>query len=256
MNMFKIRIDHDHCTGCGFCVDDCLINDIELTNGKAAAFNKNCFKCGHCIAICPQNAVSVEDYDMSEIKEFEKGTFTLDPETFLNVVKFRRSIRHYQDKEVEREKIEKIIEAGRYTETASNSQGVSYIVIQQEIPRLRELAEKQLRKLLEKGYNLKGLNLDKGDFLFRNAPVLILTVAKSQVDAGLAASNMEIMAVAQGLGALFIGFFVSIANQDKDIKAILEMDNEEKIITCMAVGYPNVKYYRTVPRKKAKIRWK
>ncbi|WP_041484150.1 nitroreductase family protein [Desulfitobacterium metallireducens] len=254
--MFEIIIDPDQCIGCELCVNDCLTHDLELINNKAVPLHQYCFKCGHCIAICPQQAVSVENYDMSEIKDFEESTFTIEPETFLNVVKFRRSVRHYLDKEVKREKIEKIIEAGRYTETASNSQGVSYIVVQKEIPKLREQATKQLRTLIESGYNSSGLNLDEGDFLFRNAPVLILTVSKSKVDAGLAASNMEIMAVTQGLGAFFIGFFVRIANQDQEIKAILEMKPGEEIITCMAVGYPKIKYYRTVPRKKAKIRWK
>lgn len=254
--MFKIKINPDQCIGCGLCVNDCLTHDIELKAGKAVPLHQNCFKCGHCIAICPQNAVSLEDGDMSEIKDYEEKSFTIEPETFLNVVKFRRSVRQYQEREVEREKIDKIIEAGRYTETASNRQGVSYIVVQKEIPRLRELAKKQLRTLGDSGYNMSGLNLDEGDFLFRYAPVLILTIANSKVDAGLAASNMELMAVTQGLGAFFIGFFVRIANKDPEIRAILEMKPDEEIITCMAVGYPKVKYYRTVPRKKAKVRWK
>lgn len=254
--MFKIIIDPDQCKGCELCINDCLAHDLELREGKAVALHQNCFTCGHCIAICPQQAVSVEHSDMSEIKDFEEGTFTIEPETFLNVVKFRRSVRHFWDKAVEREKIEKIIEAGRYTETASNSQGVSYIVVQKEIPRLSELATKQLGRLVESGYNLQGLNLEEDDFLFRKAPVLLITITKNKVDAGLAASNMEIMAVTQGLGAFFIGFFVRIANQDQEIKEILEIKPGEEIITCMAVGYPKVKYYRTVPRKKAKIRWK
>jgi nitroreductase/NAD-dependent dihydropyrimidine dehydrogenase PreA subunit len=253
--MFKIRIEQSQCTGCGLCINDCIVNDIELKEGKAAPLNKNCFKCGHCIAICPQRAVTADGF-MEEIKEYEESTFAIAPETFLNAVKFRRSVRKYQDREVEREKIEKIIEAGRYTETASNSQSVSYIVIQEEIPRLREIAAKKLKKLMRIGYNVSGLDTEKGDFLFRDAPALILTVAKSEVDAALAASNMEIMAVSQGLGAFFIGLFVIIANHDKKIKEILELQDDEQVVTCMAVGYPNIKYLRTVPRKKAKIRWK
>jgi nitroreductase/NAD-dependent dihydropyrimidine dehydrogenase PreA subunit len=253
--MFRISIDHNNCTGCGLCVSDCLVNDIELTNGKALPHNENCFKCGHCIAICPQKAVE-PDNGREDIKEYDEGSFTIEPNTFLNVVKFRRSVRHYQDKEVEQDKIEKIIEAGRFTETASNSQGVSYIVIRKEIGNIREIAAKKLKRLVKIGYNINGLDIEKGDFLFRNAPALILTLAKSEVDAGLAASNMEIMAVTQGLGAFFSGLFVMIANHDKKIKEILEMQEDEKIVTCLAVGYPAVKYFRTVPRKKANIRWK
>ena len=41
----------------------------------------------------------------------------------------RRSIRKFLDKEIEKEKIEKIIEAGRWTPTGKNAQDVSYIVI-------------------------------------------------------------------------------------------------------------------------------
>lgn len=253
--MFKIRIAQTNCTGCGLCVSDCIVNDIELRDGKALPLNKNCFKCGHCIAICPQKAVTMDE-GMEEIKEYEESSFTIAPENFLNVVKFRRSVRQYQDREVEREKIEKIIEAGRYTETTSNSQGVSYIVIQEEIPRIRQSAARKLKKLVRIGYNISGLDTEKGDFLFRNAPVLILTVAKNEVDAALAASNMEIMAVTQGLGAFFIGLFVIIANHDKKIKEILDLQDDEQIVTCMAVGYSSIRYLRTVPRKKARIRWK
>lgn len=253
--MFRITIDQNSCTGCGLCVSDCIVNDIELTNGKALPHNQNCFKCGHCIAICPHKAVE-PDNGREDIKEYEEGSFTIEPETFLNVVKFRRSVRCYQDKEVEQDKIEKIIEAGRFTETASNSQGVSYIVIRKEIPRIREIAAKKLKRLVKIGYNINGLDVDKGDFLFRYAPVIILTLAKSQVDASLAVSNMEIMAVTQGLGTFFSGLFVIIANHDKKIKEILEMQEDDQIVTCMAVGYPDVKYFRTVPRKKAEIRWK
>lgn len=66
--MFKIRIDPDQCIGCELCVNDCLTHDLELIQGKAVALHQNCFKCGHCIAICPQNAVSIENNDMSEVK--------------------------------------------------------------------------------------------------------------------------------------------------------------------------------------------
>ena len=30
----------------------------------------------------------------------------------------------------------------------------------------------------------------------------------------------------------------------------------KKIVTCMVIGYPDVKYFRTVPRKEADISWK
>ena len=35
----------------------------------------------------------------------------------------------------------------------------------------------------------------------------------------------------------------------------LEISDNKKIVACMVVGYPNVKYKRTVPRKAADIKW-
>lgn len=45
----------------------------------------------------------------------------------LHMIKFRRSIRNYREKIVEREKLEMMIEAGRYTATASNRQEISFL---------------------------------------------------------------------------------------------------------------------------------
>lgn len=34
------------------------------------------------------------------------------------------------------------------------------------------------------------------------------------------------------------------------------MEENKEIVTCMVIGYPNVKYSRTVPRKDVNILWK
>lgn len=46
--MFKV--DKEKCIGCGLCIKDCFVRDIELIEGKALIKNITCFKCGHCIA--------------------------------------------------------------------------------------------------------------------------------------------------------------------------------------------------------------
>ena len=38
------------------------------------------------MAICPVNAVSIPDYDMAEVEEFDKDSFVLDPGTYLHAV--------------------------------------------------------------------------------------------------------------------------------------------------------------------------
>ena len=36
----------------------------------------------------------------------------------------------------------------------------------------------------------------------------------------------------------------------------LGLDENKQIVTCMVIGYPNIKYSRTTPRKDAEIIWR
>ena len=89
-----IKIDENKCIACRACAADCLSNAIAFPDGKARIV-KSCFLCGHCIAICPVSAVSMDDYDMAEVLPFQKETFTISPEILMDVMKFRRSIRQF-----------------------------------------------------------------------------------------------------------------------------------------------------------------
>ncbi|MBC2851774.1 nitroreductase family protein [Cetobacterium sp. 8H] len=268
-------VDPNKCIGCGLCVKDCFVKDIEMIDGKARIKNITCFKCGHCIAVCPKNAVSTDEYDMKDVIEYNKESFEIEPDTLLNFIKFRRTIRHFMDKKIEREKILKIIEAGRFTETGSNSQNVSYIVVEKDIQKLRELTLKSLNNLgktiletssntLYKRYAKRWINMyeeyknnpNGQDELFFKAPTIILVVSESPINGGLASSNMELMINALKLGTVFSGFFVRAAQDNEEIREFLEIKGEKQIVTCMVIGYPNIKFKRTVPRKKAEIIFK
>ncbi len=274
-----INIDLSKCIGCGLCAKDCQCSDIKIQNNKAISLNKFCLNCGHCIAICPQNAVIIDTYDMSEVKDYNNENFVINPETFLNSIKFRRSIRHFIDKPIEKEKIKKIIEAGRFTPTGGNRQPISYIVIQEQIA---ELTQKTIKVLYDKACSFKEdennpnsienkrystmwkfmyRQYQRGkDTLFFNAPAMIVILGdtrisiNSDVDGALAASTMEMMANTLNLGACYNGFF-ALAAQNDIIKDFLYIPKNKKVITSILIGYTDNKYFRTVPRKKAEVQW-
>lgn len=270
-------VDKDKCIGCNLCVNDCMVRDIEVIDGKAHMKNKACFKCGHCVAICPKNAVCTDEYNMEDVKEYNKEEFPIDADNLLNFIKFRRSIRHFKSSDVEVEKLSKIIESGRFTQTSTNSQNVSYVVVRDGIEELKGMALESLKdlgqgilsnlnpktlpfkryaKMWIKMYDGYNANSNERESLFFNAPAIILVVSDSQVNASLASSNMELMTNALGLGTFFSGFFVRAAQGNKKIMDYLGLDESKQIVTCMVIGYPSVKYARTVPRKDADISWK
>ena len=92
--------------------------------------------------------------------------------------------------------------------------------------------------------------------LFFNAPAIILVVSDSPIDGGLAASSMELMTHAESLGMFFSGFFVRAAITNSKIKRFLKIEESQEVIACLVMGYPDVKYYRTTPRKKPEISWR
>ncbi|MFT4104734.1 MAG: nitroreductase family protein [Lacrimispora sp.] len=260
-----VKIDTEKCIGCGLCCKDCTSRVIVLQKGKAVMMAEKCLECGHCVAVCPTDAFTMSGYDMSEVKPYDENVFGIDEDILLNTIKFRRSVRHYKDKQVEKEVIKKIIEAGRFTPTGSNKQRIRYIVAQKSIPMFENEALKTfryLKRLLEMvsrfvklPYDVSGYKLKPG-FFFHGAPTVLFVISDDDVDASLASMNMELMAEAMGLGTLYVGFFVVAAKMSKRIRKRLGLAKKEKVVTCLAMGYPDVKYMRTVPRKKAEIEWR
>ncbi len=120
-----------------------------------------------------------------------------------------------------------------------------------KLKRLLEIAS----KFVKLPYDVSGYKLEPG-FFFHGAPTVIFIVSDDDVDASLATMSMELMAEAMGLGTLYVGFFAVAAKLSKGIRKELGLAKKEKLVTCLAMGYPDVKYMRTVPRKKADIEWR
>jgi len=260
----RVLIDNEKCTGCGLCIADCQRHVLEMQNNKAAVINTRCLKCGHCMAVCPENAVKLDGYD-DEILDMPGEQVFLDEKKLITHLKFRRSVRQYKNTPVEKEKLEKIIEAGRLTPTASNMQNVRYIVIQNEIDAIEDEVLDQYKKLIRPTSLLRriikmpfkpSLSRLKRGFLFHKAPAVILVISPSEINACLAAMNMELMAETLGLGTVYVGLFTRPANWNRKLLKSLGIVKGEKIAACLALGYSNAKYLRSVPKKNANIVWR
>jgi ferredoxin len=145
-----IKINSEKCVGCGACVNECHLKNLILQNSKAQTAGECRLLCGHCVAICPQNAVCITEFDMDDVTDIATQGFTSDE--LLSLIKTRRSIRRYQARSVERKLIEQMIQAGRYTPTSANRQELTFVVIEKEMQTFRKLVienvGKQCRSLL------------------------------------------------------------------------------------------------------------
>ena len=148
-----ILIDKERCVGCGLCAADCITVNLQLVNGKAEV-KGGCLECGHCVAICPQNAVSIPEFDMADVSACR---MELDADVLLQAIKGRRSIRNYQAKKVEKEKLHLLAEAGRYTATAKNTQGCRFVLVQDELDTFKDMIWQQIGQTVETGILPEGV---------------------------------------------------------------------------------------------------
>ena len=256
-----VVIDKEKCVGCGLCVADCCAANLMIEDGKASTKRPACIQCGHCVAICPQGAVSIPEYDMADVEPVTGGGIT--PETMLRAIKSRRSIRKYKPQAVPKEVIAQLIDAGRYTATAKNQQDNRYIFVADRLEELKTLTREVIDAFTPEDINTMPPILrayakfnrrykadPQDDYLFQNAPLLLVITGGRGLDAGMAAQNIENMAVSLGMGALYNGYLRGLFCNSPELKSWLGVGDEE-IQCCMLLGYPDVRYQRTAPRAEA-----
>ena len=250
-----ILIDEEKCIGCAMCVNDCPNACLYLENGKVHIEGQGCIECGHCYAICPKNAISMAGYSCEEERIIPMTR--LDSDTLLGAMKSRRTIRHFTKQPVEPEKVQKILEAGRYSPTGGNAQNVAFTILGNKQKEAEDICVGLFRKGKKLGSGfvpfLKRVEITDS-FFFKNAPLVIVVSSKSNVNAGLASAYMEIMAESLGLGVLYSGFFVVCTKISRMLRKLIRLPKGHKVISCVIIGYPAVKYQRIVPRRKINLK--
>jgi len=114
----NVIIDIEKCNGCGLCVEVCKDFSFKIVDHKVVQSDTpvfGCIACGHCMMICPSGVIAIEGRTLSPIEMFTLPDKSTAPtyESLLAMLQHRRSIREFKDKEVETEKINKILEAAK-----------------------------------------------------------------------------------------------------------------------------------------------
>lgn len=174
----------------------------------------------------------------------------------LEFIKSRRSTRRYTETMVEAEKIEQVVEAGRFAPSGGNSQTTHFIVIKSKkvLDELKELVQQEFAKMeVEPGMYRSIVSSitasKKGGYSFHyNAPVLILTANQKDygnniADCSCALENMMLMANHLDLGSCWINQLKWLNTNDiiNNYLFDLGLEDSERVYGALALGYANTK---------------
>lgn len=170
----------------------------------------------------------------------------------LSFIKSRRSTRKFQDTPVEQEKIEQVVEAGRYAPSGGNCQTSHFLVVQNQevLKKLAEMAQQAFAAMEETPGLYKSLvnsirQSKTGNYVFHyNAPVLIIVAnqkdyGNNMADSSCALENMMLMANALDLGSCWINQLRWL-NEEPTLLAYLQslgMKADERVYGALALGY-------------------
>ena len=145
----------------------------------------------------------------------------------FQAIKIRRSIRSFQDKPIEEEKLKRVLEAGRLAPSAKNQQEWKFVVVK----------DRELRRKLAIAAN--------GQTFVGEAPVVIVGCATisdyvmscgqpaHSIDLAIALDHMTLQAVEEGLGTCWIGSF-----KEDEVKKLLKIPKEIRVVQLLPLGYP------------------
>lgn len=143
--------------------------------------------------------------------------------SLVDVVLSRRSIRSYEKKEIPKDVLDKILEAGRQAPSAANRQPVHFIVLT-DYEVKKELSGGLVNKFVkDSAFTVVGC-AHTGD---------LLTGKWAIVDTSIALQNMVIAAWVMGVGSCWVGAF-----KEDNVKQLLKIPEDWKVVALVAFGYP------------------
>ena len=290
----KITIDIEKCCGCGKCVEVCKDFGLALTNGKVKVSETplfGCIACGHCMAICPINAITIYGRTLSpdDMFDFPPTETAANYQQLLALLQRRRSIREFTAKKVEPEIVEKILDAAKTSPMGYPPSDVNLLVFDTK-GKSRKFAEdfcaylkdmkwfvskwfltlmrpfwgktndELFRKFVRPAFDFYIGEMKKGvNMLTYDAPLAIYFYGSPYADPAdpiIAATTAMYAAESLGLGTCMLGSIhplIQYGNKAKKFRAKygIKFKSQEGIF--VVFGYPAVKYRKGLKRSFASV---
>ena len=279
-------IDMKRCTRCGLCVLACKSFTIIDAGGMPRVAPDNglgCIGCGHCMAVCPADAVTVSGRRLSPEDAFPlpPKAARATPGALEALLVSRRSVREFSGREVGKQAVERILAMAASAPMGIPPTDVGVTVINGR-ERVQDLAADivsvfgkwrsffnpvvmKAARLFMGRYDAEmmrdfilpviGMIIDarKGgaDYLFYHAPCVLLfhqSPYADPVDGQIACTYAMIAAESMGLGTCMIGTVAHALNMEKKLKEKWRIPVLNKTAIGMILGYPAFRYRRGIRR--------
>lgn len=174
----------------------------------------------------------------------------------LEFIKSRRSTRRFKADAVEKEKLEQVLEAGRYAPSGGNCQSAHFIVVtnQEVLGKLADLVQQEFAAMEETPGMYKSIvhsihSSRKGGYVFHYAAPVLIIVANQKdygnniADCSCVLENMMLMANALDLGSCWINQLKWL-NENPVLLNFLQglgLKEGERVYGALAVGYADTK---------------
>lgn len=170
----------------------------------------------------------------------------------LEAIRTRRSTRRFSDRSIEREKLEKIIYAGRLAPSGGNSQSCHFIVVRNKkvLSKLADMVQKAFSEMeiTEGLYRsiVHSIQASRsGGYVFHYDPDCLIIVANQKdygnniADTACAIENMMLAANELGLGSVWINQLKWLNEDERllEYERSLGLEENERIYGALAVGY-------------------
>ena len=157
----------------------------------------------------------------------------------LKVMKERRSIIRFKPNPVPDNKLNTILEAGRWAPSWTNTQPWKLIVVKD--PEMKH-------KLTETALTITGAGIEE-------APVIIVVIVDPKVDpyhyiedGAAITQNMALTAHSLGLSSFWVGVFDNLEEKsasETHIKKLLHIPESYRVISILPIGTPNITLKKT-----------
>ena len=121
----KLTIDQDKCIHCHLCEKACFLTRFCGFDSLEGAAEQYCIGCGHCVAVCPRQAIT-----HSGVKSTEPIGPVPGEAEVLNLLMKTRSVRHFKPDPVSRETWNVLRRAAEYSQSGLNAQSIRLTAVE------------------------------------------------------------------------------------------------------------------------------